>query len=92
VSSPDGYQELLAVLWSGNDNELCQLQVLICSVIHHCSFVHNKDMGEKCRYNQGFSKMTHYETKCYILLQNDTPKTDRRHIFMIVFQAEKRFA
>jgi hypothetical protein len=35
--------KLLAVLWSGNDNELCQLQVHICSVIHHCSFVLYKD-------------------------------------------------
>jgi hypothetical protein len=31
--------KLLAVLWSGNDNELCRLQVPICSVMHHCSFV-----------------------------------------------------
>jgi hypothetical protein len=35
--------KLLVVLWSGNDNERCQLQVPICSVIHHCSFVLYKD-------------------------------------------------
>jgi hypothetical protein len=44
--------KLLIVLWSGNDNELCQLQVHICSFIHHCSFVRNKDkvadMGLTC--------------------------------------------
>jgi hypothetical protein len=48
-------------------------------------------MGEKRSLNQGVSKMTHNETYCYKLLQNDTPKTDRRHIFIAVFQAKRPF-
>jgi hypothetical protein len=54
--SPDGYRELLVVLWSGNDNELYQLQVHIFSVIHFVHLFITKVWGYFATTIRGLSK------------------------------------
>jgi hypothetical protein len=62
--SPDGYRELLVVLWSGNDNELYQLQVHIFSVIHVVHLFITKVWGEKDMAIRGLSKLNIIEQNC----------------------------
>jgi hypothetical protein len=47
--------KLLVILWSKNHNELHQLQVPICSVMHVCSFVQYKYKRGK-RRNPNFPR------------------------------------